>query len=90
MKLQIHTDNEIALPDWLGSSSLTLSEIGAVVCLACVQCGNMKAFERMGNNEGKALIESLKAKGILSASLEAGVLKIDLDLDAAYPTQPTP
>jgi hypothetical protein len=85
--LKLEDQNEIELPDWIGGTTLTLAEIGAVACLACLQAGSEvpEVMERIGTPEMAEAMQSLKAKGILSVTMNGDRVAMSLDLDAARP-----
>ncbi len=89
LELQIKDDNEICLPDWIAASKLTLAEIGAVACLACMETGSggykELLTERLGSCEMKEAFEGLELKGVMSAKLVGNSLTMRLDLDAVAP-----
>lgn len=98
ISLRLDNDNEITLPSRLVASSLTLAEIGAVACYACVIAsldnGDLERHqdtikERMGSPEMLAAIESLKAKGVIKPPVLSGnSLSLELDLDVVLPPLP--
>ena len=54
MELRPVTENTPAhLPDWIGETSLTLAEIGAVVCMACLP--NARTDAVLKRMEGEAV-----------------------------------
>lgn len=89
LTLQIKDEDEICLPDWIGSSSLSLTEIGAVACLACLETqggGHMELLsKRLTSLEFKAVLTSLQKKGVLKSSLNGNHLSMELDLDVVAP-----
>ena len=85
MELQIASDDEITLPDWIGATSLTLAEIGAVACPACMKNGNKESGARMQTEEMAAALGTLKEKNVLQVSLEGKRLSMEIDLDAVAP-----
>ncbi len=84
MGLELKQEDEISLPDWIGETSLTLAEIGAVVCLACAQKGNQAAF-RIGDENMAKACDTLKEKGVLIAEIKGKKLSIHLDLNVVAP-----
>ena len=85
MELQLAPDEEITLPDWIGATSLSLAEIGAVACLACMKNGNKESAARMQTEEMAAALGTLKEKNVLQVSLEGKRLSMEIDLDAVAP-----
>lgn len=85
--LKLEDQNEIDLPDWIGGTSLTLAEIGAVACLGCLQSGSEvpEVRERIGTLEMAEAILSLKAKGVLTATINGNRVAMEIDLDAVLP-----
>lgn len=62
LTLKPYNDEEITLPNWIGETSLTLAEIGAVVCLSCLKSGNTSDAmgERMGAEETTGVLKNLR------------------------------
>lgn len=88
LRLKIEDQNEIELPDWIGGTTLTLSEIGAVTCLACLRAGSEvpEVVERLGTPEMAEAMKSLKTKGVLSATRNGNRLSIDIELKTVLPS----
>lgn len=87
--LQIKSEDEICLPDWIAASSLSLSEIGAVACLACMPTwagGYQKEMlERIGSKEMDAAMCSLRDKGVFTGNISGKEIKLNVDLDVIAP-----
>jgi len=80
MTLYFKGADEITLPSGIAASGLTLAEIGAVTCLACLQHGaadNAAVFE---SEEMRAAMKLLLERKLFSVGLEDGVVKITVDL----------
>jgi hypothetical protein len=88
LRLKLEDQNEIDLPDWIGGTTLTLAEIGAVACLGCLQAGSEvpEVMERIGTLEMAEAMQSLKAKGVLSATMNGNRVTMEIDLDAVLPS----
>jgi hypothetical protein len=88
MNLKIEDQNEIELPDWIGGTSLTLSEIGAIACMGCIRNGSEvpEVMERLEKQEMVEALASLQAKGVLSLELTDNKLSVEIDLDAVLPS----
>ena len=88
LRLKIEDQNEIELPDWIGGTSLTLAEIGAVACLGCLRSGSEvpEVMERIGTPEMAEAMGSLKAKGVLQAFFDGARISVEIDLDAVLPS----
>lgn len=84
MNLELKREDEICLPVWIGSSHLTLAEIGAVVCIACAQKGNEAAL-RLEDPPMIEAVHQLRDGGLLKAELNGNQLSINLDLEPARP-----
>lgn len=87
LTLKIEDQDEICLPDWIGGTSLTLEEIGAITCFGCLQNGSEvpEVAARIGTPEMSRTMESLKAKGVLKASLAGNRVSVEIDLDVVLP-----
>lgn len=87
ISLKIEDQDEITLPDWIGGTSLTLAEIGAIACFACLQNGSEvpEVSERIGTEEMARAMGSLKEKGVMKAQLVGSRLSVEIDLDAVSP-----
>lgn len=85
MEMKLAYNAEITLPDWIGATSLTLAEIGAVACLACMINGNQESADRMQTEEMAAALRTLKDKNVLRVSAEGGHLSMEINLDAVAP-----
>lgn len=92
MELHVCDENDITLPNWIGATSLTLEEIGAVAVLGCVQSGvSFKELDvRFQSPEMAAALASLKEKGVFKPTMqEVGdgrvVLQLNVDLDVVAP-----
>lgn len=92
MSLNLNIENRgvIELPDWLGATSLTLSEVGAVAVLTCMQSqeGELppEMNERFVCDDMLAAMMSLREKGVLDASVtDEGVIRMSVNLDAVAP-----
>lgn len=85
--LKLEDQNEIELPDWIGGTTLTLAEIGAVACLACLRAGSQvpEVMERIGTPEMAEAMQSLKAKGVIDVVMHGDRVAMSIDLDAARP-----
>lgn len=88
LTLKIDDQDEISLPDWIGGTSLTLEEIGAIACFACLQNGSEvpEVSERIGTPEMAAAMGTLKEKGVLKATLNGNRVLLEIDLDAVMPS----
>lgn len=65
--LQIKNEDEISLPSWIAATSLTLSEIGAIACLACAQTEGAHpelTSDRLSHPDMSDAIIALKEKGV--------------------------
>jgi hypothetical protein len=71
LKLNIYNDGDVTLPGEIANSTLTLAEIGALVC-----------FPARFDAEMHAAINSLKDKGVIKASVEGRTVKIDINLES--------
>ena len=87
MNLKIDDDNEISLPDWIGGTTLTLAEIGAVACLGCLQAGSEvpEVSERIETPEMTEAMQSLKAKGVIKIAINGNRVSMEIDLNAVTP-----
>lgn len=80
LNLAFRCENEIVLPAGLAESGLTLAEIGAITCLACLQQGAADDAAIFGTKEIQDAMKSLMAKNIFKPRFEDGAIKIDVDL----------
>lgn len=93
MELHLRNTDDIELPGWIGASKLTLSEIGAVAVLACLQNGDQSKglAERMTSPEMKDALAALKEKGVFNPSVvkDGGKTRITLgvELDVVAPDE---
>ena len=87
LNLKIDEQSAITLPDWIGGTSLTLAEIGAVACFACLQNGSEvpEVSERIGTPEMKEALESLRDKGVIKMQINGNRISIEIDLDVVLP-----
>lgn len=88
LTLKIEDQSTIELPDWIGGTSLTLEEIGALACFACLQNGSKvpEVSERIGTPEIAAAMGTLKEKGVLKATLNGNRVSLEIDLDVVMPS----
>ena len=87
LKLKIDEQDEISLPDWIGGTSLTLAEIGAIACFGCLQNGSEvpEVSERIGTPEMTEAIKSLKDKGVIKMEINGNRVSMEIDLDVVLP-----
>jgi hypothetical protein len=86
MKLNLQPDNLISLPDWIGATQLSLSEIGAVVCLACLGEGDEGTKRRIQTKEFQSAVKSLGRRGMIQPLRDDdGTVRIEIDLDVIAP-----
>lgn len=87
LNLKIDEQDEISLPDWIGGTSLTLSEIGAIACFGCLQNGSEvpEVSERIGTPEMTEAIKSLKDKGVIKMEINGNRVSMEIDLDVVLP-----
>lgn len=85
LKFNLHDDGEVTLPGKIANSTLTLAEIGALVCLAALQTGEVEINPARFDDELSAAIKSMQAKGVIKASVEGRTVKIEIDLDVVMP-----
>ena len=87
MNLKIDHEDTIELPNWIGGTSLSLAEIGAIACFACVQnkCAIPEVYERLNSEDFGEAVLSLKEQGIIHVELKEGNVSISLNLDAVIP-----
>ena len=91
MEMELGYDDDIvSLPDWLGASTLTISEIGAIFCVACGETdagGYPEAWKaRMDSKEVVDAMKSLKDRGVIKVSeLPDGGISVKIDLDVVAP-----
>lgn len=83
--LDIHDDSEIKLPAEIANSTLSLAQIGAIVCLAALTSDVDVSPERMGSPEMKAALDELRAAGVVEAKVAGGGVKIAINLEKAMP-----
>ena len=83
MELQLTNDDEITLPAWIGTTDLTLAEIGAIASLSCLSAygDDAKLAERINSAAMKEAMQGLKDKGVIRLEIEDGSVGIKLDLD---------
>ena len=82
LNLRIENEREIILPENIVSSSLTLAEIGAVAAFIALEAGEIDLTSpRFASVEMAEAVTSLKAKGLLSASIVDRKVKINLNLE---------
>lgn len=78
--------DEITLPAWVGRTSLSLSEIGAVCVLACMQKeGIHPMLERLESREMITASMALQEKGILKVSISGPKVEMLVCLDSVTP-----
>lgn len=85
--MTLDEQDEISLPCWIGGTSLTLEEIGAITCFACHQsgCEVPEVSERIGTPEMAVAIGTLQKKGLLKATLNGNRVLLEIDLAAVMP-----
>ena len=87
MELTLKDSDAIELPGWIGGSTLTLAEIGAVACFCCAEVApdDDNLARRIASPEFKAAVDGLKAKGVFNTCLVDKTLTVQIDLDAVMP-----
>jgi hypothetical protein len=77
----------ITLPDWIGGASLTLAEIGAIACFACLRNESEvpEVSERIGTPEMMEALQSLKDKGVIKISTTGNRVSVQIDLTPVMP-----
>ena len=85
LNLIIREDGDITLPGEIANSTLTLAEIGALVCFAALQTGEVELNPARFDADMHAAINSMKAKGVIKASVDGRTVKIDIDLSSVMP-----
>lgn len=87
LHLKIEEQGVIELPDWIGGTSLTLAEIGAIACMACMQNGSEvpELAERVKSVEIGLEIVSLQEKGVLTAKRDGNRITLEINIDAVMP-----
>lgn len=92
LTLEIKSEDEICLPDWIAASSLSLAEIGAVACLACIPSwagGYQKEMlERINSADMTSAMRSLEEKGVFKGDISGKRLQMSVDLDLIAPDEP--
>ena len=85
INLKIDNEDEISLPVDIYKSKLSLSEIGAIVILMCMDAtGDSSVLNRIVAKDAQDAQEAFKGlidKGILKGEFSNGELKFQLDLD---------
>lgn len=88
LTLNIRNEGEVTLPGELANSSLSLSEIGALLCFIAITSGEIDVKpERFASEEMQKSVGSLREKGVIKARLDGATVKVEVDLDAAMPTE---
>ena len=85
LELTVKNENEITLPRTLAASPLTLSEIGAIVVMACLdtlQENEDGLAARLRSEEMQTALKSLKERGVFAIAVEGKTVTIKLKLDA--------
>lgn len=82
IEFTVKPENEISMPAGLVGSPLTLAEIGAIFCLACLDSPKEQSgvSTRMDSTEMADALKSLKEEGILTATLEGNTATLHLNL----------
>ncbi|MFZ4776797.1 MAG: hypothetical protein ACOYM3_15610 [Terrimicrobiaceae bacterium] len=85
VELIIEDPDGITLPAWIIESNLTLAEIGAVFCMACIKSnpGGEALKKRMGSKAMASALMALQKKGVLAVRQEGERVSCRLDLDRA-------
>lgn len=86
MELQIKSDDEISLPAAIAASPLTLAEIGAIACIACIEATQGADEEglskRLQSPEMMEALKSLKERGVFSIGMDGNTVSMKLNLEA--------
>lgn len=85
IELSIKDENHIILPAGVATSDLSLSEIGAIACLACLQTQIEKGTEMGARLESKEMIDALtalKLRGLFDVTVEEGKIVFHLNLES--------
>ena len=87
MHLSFKTPGTIELPDWLAASSLTLEELGAIVCAASLQSASdiPEMQERLNSPELVKVIKTLCEKKVCAATMEGNKVSISFELNVVMP-----
>ncbi len=85
--LHLQDQGTILLPDWIGGSTLTLAEIGAIACFHSFQSASEvpEVAARISSPEMAEAIKSLGQKGILQLTQSGNRVSIEIDLDPTAP-----
>ena len=88
--LNVDKPDHISLPAWIAWSSLTLEEIGAVVCLTALGAKRSPEeatalHQRLVTHSMAAASQQLKAKQVLKIKVKDETVKFLLDIDAVKP-----
>ncbi len=81
--MEILDEDSIRLPKGVGTSPLSLSEIGAVCCLLCMfapEPEEEKLAVRMKTPEMSEAVKSLMERGVVKMEMEGKTLRIKVDL----------
>lgn len=86
MNLKIDRGDTVEIPAEIVNGPLSLAEIGAIVVLAAIQSGHTEFDNHnVTTPEGIAALKALRERGVFSAAMADGELKISVDLDKAMP-----
>lgn len=87
MHISFKTPGTIELPDWLAASSLTLEEIGAIVCAASLGSASdiPEMKERMNSPELVNAVMMLCEKKVCAATMEGNNVSISFKLNVVMP-----
>lgn len=78
-------DNQIVLPSWIGGTSLTISEIGAIACFAS-DWDIPEVAARLKTPEMAAAMQSLRQQGIMKMEPYGNRVTVVIDLDVLLPS----
>lgn len=83
LELNIKHDDEIVLPARIAQSKLTLAQIGAIACMACLENagGDLESMaDRLNSAEMQATMKELAELKVFTVGREGNTVTMRLDL----------
>lgn len=79
----------IMLPQWIAASCLSLSEIGAMVCVSCAETqaeGRPRALQRrLLSADVRNAFNGLRKKGVMTVTKHDGRKRVSFDVNVVRP-----
>lgn len=90
MNIQIKSEDEITLPDWISLTTLSFEEMGFIVLMSSLSHypDSETLAKRFASEQASLIGISLKEKGVIEVSEDSeGGVAINVNLNAVFPEE---